>query len=114
MKRSLVGPWELYYAPNDTMWLHTRGSSWCLPLLLSTMRCNAIVLSDGHIYQLIKTIRANKVETLLKLGVKTTAETILLLGIGVYMMTRVLAQVIEDLSIFKHSAGSLCVRQEFI
>ena len=78
------------------------------------MRCNAVVLSDGHIYQLIKTIGTNKVETLLELGVETTTKTILFLGIGVYMMTSVLAQVIEDLSILKHSAGSLCKRQEFI
>ena len=74
------------------------------------MCCNTVVLSDSHIYQLIKIIGADYVETLLELGVKTTAETILFLGIGVYMMTRVLAQVIEDLSIFKHSAGSLCMR----
>ena len=78
------------------------------------MRCNAIVLSDGHIYQLIKTVGANKVKTLLELGIKTTAETILLLGITVCMMTGVLAQVIEDLCILKHSAGSLSKPQEFI
>ena len=63
------------------------------------MRCNAIVLSDGLIHQLIKTIGADKVETLLELGVKTTAETILLLGITVCMMTSILAQVIENLCI---------------
>ena len=78
------------------------------------MRCNAIVLSNGHIYQLIKTIRTDKVETLLELGVKTTAETILLLGIAVCMMTSVLAQVIEDLCVLKHNAGSLRKNQEFI
>ena len=41
-------------------------------------------------------------------------ETILLLGIGVYMMTRILAQVIEDLYVLKHGAISLCKCQEFI
>ena len=55
------------------------------------MRCNAIVLSDSHIYQLIKTIGADKVETLLELGFKTTVETILLLGIAIGMIARVLA-----------------------
>jgi len=55
------------------------------------MRCNAIVLSDGHIHQLIKTVGANKVKTFLELGVKTTTETILLPGITIYMMTGVLA-----------------------
>ena len=55
------------------------------------MRCNAIVLSNGHIHQLIKIVGANKVKTLLELGVKTTTETILLLGITIGMMTGVLA-----------------------
>ena len=78
------------------------------------MRCNAIVLSNGHIHQLIKIVGANKVKTLLELGVKTMMETILLLGIAVYMISGILAQVIEDLCILKHSAGSMCERQEFI
>jgi len=78
------------------------------------MRCNAIVLSDGLIHQLIKTVGADKVETLLELGVKIRAETILLLGIAVCMMTDILAQVIEDLCVLNHSAGSLCKRQKFI
>ena len=55
------------------------------------MRCNAIVLSDVHIHQLIKVVGADKIETLLELGVKTTTETILLLGITIGMMTGVLA-----------------------
>ena len=78
------------------------------------MHCNAIVLTDGHIHQLIKTVGANKIEMLLELGVKTTAETILFLGIAVCMMTGVLAQVIENLCVLKHSVGSLRKRQEFI
>ena len=78
------------------------------------MRCNATVLSDGHIYQLIKTVGANKVKMLLELGVKTTTEMILLLGIAVCMIARILAQMIEDLCVLKHSAGSLRKRQEFI
>ena len=95
-------------------WLCTRVSSWCLPLLLSMMRCNVVVLSDGHIHQLIKTVGADKVEMLLELGVKTTVETIMFLGIAVCMMTGILAQVIENLCVLKHSAGSLRKRQEFI
>ena len=75
------------------------------------MRCNVIVLSDGHIHQLIKIVGANKVKTLLELGVKTTAEMILLLGIAVCMITDILAQVVEDLCVLQHSAGSLCKRQ---
>jgi hypothetical protein len=55
------------------------------------MHCNAIVLSNGHIHQLIKTVGANKVKTLLELGIKTTKEMILLPDITICMMTGVLA-----------------------
>ena len=30
-------------------WLSTRGSCWCLSLLLGAMRCDTIFLSNGHI-----------------------------------------------------------------
>jgi len=52
---------------------------------------NAVVLGNGHINQLIKTIGADKVKTFLELGIKTTTEAILLLGIRVCMMTGILA-----------------------
>jgi len=78
------------------------------------MRCSAIVLSDGLIYQLIKTVGADKVEMLLELGIKTTTETILSLVIIICMMAGILAQVIEDLCVLKHSAVSLRKRQKFI
>ena len=78
------------------------------------MCCNAVVLGNGHINQLIKTIGANKIKMPFELGVKTTTKTILLLGISVCMMTGMLAQVIEDLCVLKHSAGSLCKCQEFV
>jgi hypothetical protein len=55
------------------------------------MRCNAIVLSDGHIHQLIKIVGVNKVKALLKFGAKTTTKMILLLGIIICMMIGVLA-----------------------
>ena len=78
------------------------------------IRCNTIVLSDCHVYQLIEIVGANKIKMSFELGVKTTTKMILLLGISVCMMTRILAQVIEDLYVLKHSAVSLCKRQEFI
>ena len=51
---------------------------------------------------------------LLELGVQTTMETILLLGIVVCRIARVLAQVVQDLCVLQHRAGSLCQRQELI
>ena len=72
------------------------------------MRYNAIVLSDGHIHQLIKTVGVDNIEALPKLGVETAAETILLLGITIDMITSILAQVINDLCILQHNVVSLC------
>ena len=42
-------------------WLSTRGSRWCLPLLLSTMCSNTVLLRNGHINQLIIGIGLNQV-----------------------------------------------------
>ena len=78
------------------------------------MCCNAVILGNGHINQLIKTIGADKVETFPELGIKTTTKVILLLGIRVCMMTGILAQMIKDLCILKHSMISLSKRQELI
>ena len=55
------------------------------------MRCYAIILSNGEVHQLIEAIRADKIKTFPELGIETAAETIPLLGISVYMMTRILA-----------------------
>jgi hypothetical protein len=62
----------------------------------------------------LKLLGGDKVEALRELGVKTTAETILLLGIAIGMIAHVLAHVIEDLGILQHHMGSLCKRQELI
>ena len=78
------------------------------------MRYNTIALSDGHVYQIIEIVGANKIKMSFELGVKTTTKMILLLGISVCMMTGILSQMMEDLYILKHSAGSLCKRQEFV
>ena len=56
----------------------------------------------------------NKIETLPELGVETAAETIPLLGITISTIARILAQVVKDLCILQHRAGSLCQRQELI
>ena len=53
-------------------------------------------------------------EALSELGVETAAETIPLLGITIGMITSILAQVINDLCILQHRAGSLCQCQELI
>jgi hypothetical protein len=64
-------------------------------------------LGDGHIDQLIEGVSLYQIQSFLKLGVQASMEAISLTGISVRMITRVLAQVIEDLCILHDGAGSL-------
>jgi hypothetical protein len=87
---------------------------WCLSLLLCLVSYNAILLGDGQVDQLIGAISPDSVETLTQLGVETPAEAVSLLLIEISMITCVLAQVVEGLSILQYRAGSLIECQEFI
>jgi hypothetical protein len=80
---------------------------WCLSLLLYPVRYNTILLGDGQVDQLIEAISPDSVETLTQLGVETPAEAFSLLLIGISMITCILAQVVEGLSILQYRAGSL-------
>ena len=80
-------------------WLSTRGSCWCLPLLLSTMGSNTVFLSNGQVDQLIVGVGLNKVQAFLELGSEATTKTITFLGIRISMMARILAKMIEGLCI---------------
>jgi hypothetical protein len=71
-------------------------------------------LSNGHIDQFVEVVGPYQVQPFLKLCIQATAKTIPFTGISVRMITRVLAQVIEDLCILHNSAGSLGQSQEFI
>jgi hypothetical protein len=71
-------------------------------------------LGDGHIDQLIEGVGLNQIQSFLKLGVQASTETISLTGISVRMITRILAQVVEDLCILHDDAGSLSQIQKFI
>src|SRR6185295_8208652 len=46
-------------------WLGTRGSCGCLPLLLSTMGGNTVLLCNGQVDQLIVGVGLNKVQAFL-------------------------------------------------
>jgi hypothetical protein len=87
---------------------------WCLSLLLYPVSYNTILLGDGQVDQLIEAISPDSVETFLQLGVETPAEAVSLLLIGISMITCVLAQVVEGLSVLQYRAGSMIVCQEFI
>jgi hypothetical protein len=86
----------------------------CLSLLLCPVNYNTILLGDGQVDQLIKAISPDSVEMLTQLGVETPAEAVSLLLIGINMITCVLAQVVEGLSILQYRAGSLIECQKLI
>jgi hypothetical protein len=71
-------------------------------------------LDNGHIDQFIEVIGPYQVQPFLKLCVQASMEAISFAGISVRMITRVLAQVIEDLCILQNHAGPLSQGQEFI
>jgi hypothetical protein len=90
-------------------WCH-----WCLSLLLCPVSYNAILLGDGQIDQLIEAISPDSVELFPQLGVETPAVAVSLLLIRISMVTCILAQVVEDLSVLQDRAGSLVKCQKFI
>jgi hypothetical protein len=75
---------------------------------------NTVLLGDGQVDQLIEAISPDSVETFPQLGVETPAEEVSLLLIGISMITCILAQVIEGLSILQYRAGSLIECQKLI
>jgi hypothetical protein len=87
---------------------------WCLSLLLCPVSYNTILLGDGQVDQLIEAISPDRVEMLTQLSIETPAKAVSLLLIGISMITCVLAQVIEGLSVLQYRAGSLIECQEFI
>jgi hypothetical protein len=87
---------------------------WCLSLLLCPVSYNTILLGDGQVDQLIEAISPDSVETFPQLGVETPAEVVSLLLIRISMITCILAQVVEGLSILQYRASSLIECQEFI
>jgi hypothetical protein len=86
---------------------------WCLSLLLCPVSYNAILLGDGQVDQLIEAICPDSVESP-QLGVETPAEAVSLLLIRIGMVTCILAQVVEGLSVLQYHAGSLIKCQKLI
>jgi hypothetical protein len=74
---------------------------------------NTVFLGDGQVDQLIEAISPDSVETFLQLGVETPAEAVSLL-VRISMITCVLAQVVEGLSVLQYRAGSLIECQKLI
>jgi hypothetical protein len=71
-------------------------------------------LSDGHVDQFIKIIGPYQIQSFFKFGVQASAKTISFAGIIVRMVSRVLAQVVENLCVLHDGAGPLSQVQKFI
>jgi hypothetical protein len=63
------------------------------------MGCNAILLRDGHVDQLIVVVVPDCVETVTELSIEASPEPVSLLLISVSMVACVLTQVIESLGV---------------
>jgi hypothetical protein len=75
---------------------------------------NTVLLGDGQVDQLIEAISLDSVETFPQLGVETPAEAVSLLLIRISMVTCILAQVVEGLSVLQYRASSLIKFQKLI
>jgi hypothetical protein len=71
-------------------------------------------LGDGHIDQLIEIVGLYQIQSFLKFGVQASTEAVSFAGVCVRMITRILAQVVEDLCILHDGAGALSQIQKFI
>jgi hypothetical protein len=85
-----------------------------LPLLFCLSSCNAVLLGDSHVDQLIVTIGPDGVETITELSAEPPPEPVSLLFIRICVISRILAQVIKSLGILQHCPVSLSECQKLI
>jgi hypothetical protein len=64
-------------------------------------------LGDGHVDQLVETISPYQIQSFFKFGVQASAKAIPFAGITIRMIPCILAQVVENLCVLHHGAGSL-------
>jgi hypothetical protein len=87
---------------------------WCLSLLLCPVSYNRVLLGDGQVDQLIEAISTDSVKMFPQLGVETPVEAVSLLLIRINVVTCILAQVAEGLSVLQYCVGSLIKCQKLI
>ena len=96
------------------LWWSSRRSSWCLPFFLSTMSHDTIFLSNSQVNQLIISVYLDGVQMIFELSIHASSEVITLLSISISMITHVMREVIECLSILENSACPLSKVQKLI
>jgi hypothetical protein len=85
-----------------------------LPLLLCLSSCNAVLLGDSHVDQLVVAVGPDCVETIPELSAEPPSESVPLLLICICMISRILAQVIKGLGILQHCPVALSECQKLI
>jgi hypothetical protein len=68
---------------------------------------DAIFLRDGQVNQLIISVYLDRVQAVLVLGTKASAEVITLLSISVSVIARIVTKIIKGLGILEYGAGTL-------
>jgi hypothetical protein len=71
-------------------------------------------LSNGHVDQLIKIVSPYQIQSFFKFGIQASTKKISFAAITVRMVSRILAQVVENLCVLHDGAGSLSQVQKFI
>jgi hypothetical protein len=78
------------------------------------MSCDAVLLGDGHVDQLIVAVGPDGVETVMELSAEPPPEPVSLLLVRICMIPSMLAQVIKSLSILQHCPVALSECQKLI
>jgi hypothetical protein len=71
-------------------------------------------LSNGHVDELVKIVGPYQIQSLFKFSIQAPAKTISFAGITVRMVSRILAQMVENLCVLYNYTGSLSQVQKFI
>jgi hypothetical protein len=98
----------------EALWLSRRSCHRDLPLLFYLSSCNAVLLGDSHVDQLIVAVGPDGVETITELSAEPPPEPVSLLLIRVCVISSILAQVIKSLGILQHCPVALSECQKLI
>jgi hypothetical protein len=85
-----------------------------LPLLFCLSSCNAVLLGDSHVDQLIVAVGPDGVETVTELSAEPPPEPVSLLLIRICVISSILAQVIKSLGILQHCPVALSECQKLV
>jgi hypothetical protein len=98
----------------EALWLSGGSCHRGLPLLFCLSGCDAVLLGDSHVDQLIVVVGPDGVETVTELSAEPPPEHVSLLLIRICMIPSILAQIIKSLSILQHCPIALSECQKLV